>query len=495
MGMALCRFMKIQRFVADAGNAVMRWCHKWPTVALVLFATLSVIRAAVEIQVDASRTNGLIRPLHGVNLGPLCYRGMVDLTAYHRELAVPYTRLHDVVWLNAHAVDISTIFRDFRQDPRDPSNYDFACTDDYLAAITNTGSRIIYRLGESIEHTPRKYRVHPPPDPRHWAEICLGIIRHYNEGWAGGFRHNIEYWEIWNEPDVRPSMWTGTDAQFFELYEITARAIKNQFPHLKVGGPALGGTGDFVEGRFVPTKFASNFLAFCRSRQVPLDFLSWHRYTSDPWDIPRRAQAMRCLLDDHGFNHTESHFNEWNYLPREDWMPMFKEGQGTTREAWFREMSGPAGAAFAACVLSLLQSAPVDVANFYTGEIQGFGLFNFHGVPQKNYYAFLAFRRLLDTPVRLDVSAVPRGMTALAGRHPTRPALGVFVSNFNQPAEEITLRFPGLPWGQEAEWQWRVVDANSNLEVRARGKIQAQDASLSLKLPAPSVGWLVVEGR
>jgi xylan 1,4-beta-xylosidase len=86
--------------------------------------------AATELTVDFSQTNGFIRPLHGVNLGPLCYRGMVDLSAYHRELGVPLTRLHDVVWVNSDAVDISTIFRDFRNDPAQPENYEFAATDD-----------------------------------------------------------------------------------------------------------------------------------------------------------------------------------------------------------------------------------------------------------------------------------------------------------------------------------------------------------------------------
>ncbi|MCX8155085.1 MAG: hypothetical protein N3J91_01320 [Verrucomicrobiae bacterium] len=464
-------------------------------VLLLVLGGWGRVGGAVNLTVDVAHTNGIIRPLHGVNLGPLCYRGMVDLTAYHRELAVPYTRVHDVVWVNAQAVDVSTIFRDFRQDPRDPANYDFACTDDYLAAITNTGSRIIYRLGESIEHTPRKYRVHPPPDPQRWAEICLGIIRHYNEGWANGFRHNIEYWEIWNEPDVRPAMWTGTEEQFFELYATTARAIKRAFPRLKVGGPGLGGTGDFVGEAFRPADFATRFLAFCRAQQVPLDFLSWHRYTSDPWDIPRRAAAMRRLLDEYGFTRTESHFNEWNYLPRDDWRPMFKEGQGPEREAWFREMSGPAGAAFVAAVLSLLQSAPVEVANFYTGEIQGFGLFNFHGTPQKNYYAMLAFRRMLDTPERLETEGGVAGMTVLAGRHLARQAVQVMVSQFRSPQREITIQIRGLPWSGPTEWEWRVVDAAASLERRAQGRLVERGASLQLSLPAPGVGLLTLQGR
>jgi hypothetical protein len=107
---------------------------------------LAVSALAADFTVDFSRTNGLIRPLHGVNLGPLCYRGMVDLSGYHRELRVPLTRLHDVVWVNYDAVDISTIFRDFRNDPAQSDSYEFAATDDYIVAIVNTGSPILYQL-------------------------------------------------------------------------------------------------------------------------------------------------------------------------------------------------------------------------------------------------------------------------------------------------------------------------------------------------------------
>ena len=42
----------------------------------------------------------------------------------------------------------------------------------------------------------------------------------------------------------------------------------------------------------------------------------------------------------------------------------------------------------------------VDMANYYTAEIQRFGLFNFKGVPQEAFYAFKAFRELLETPQR-----------------------------------------------------------------------------------------------
>jgi hypothetical protein len=444
--------------------------------------------AASELTLDFSRTNGLVRPLHGVNLGPLCYRGMVDLSDYHRGLKLPLTRLHDVVWVNYDAVDVSSIFREFRNDPALATSYEFDATDDYIAAIVAAGSPILYRLGESIEHTPRKYRVHPPKDPAKWAEICCAIIRHYNEGWADGFHHDIRYWEIWNEPENQPAMWTGTDDQYFQLYEVTARAIKSHWPNLKVGGPSLGYTGEFEDGEFEAGDFLLRFLRFCRERQVPLDFFSWHRYTHDPADFARRAHALRQLLDAHGFTNTESHFNEWNYLPNEDWRPMMKEGQGLMREQWNAEMRGPWGAAFAAWALMSLQDAPVDMANFYTAEIQMFGMFNFNGVPQKTFYAFKAFRELLDTPRRVTTPPCVAGDLAVcAGLNPENTRAAVLFSNFYLSPDLPDLVIRGLPWSGPTRFDLYLVDARSDLECARSGAV-ALDGRVTLpELKEPSV--------
>ena len=444
--------------------------------------------AAVELAVDFSQTNGLIRPLHGVNMGPLCYRGMVDLSAYHRELGVPSTRLHDVVWVNAEAVDIHTIFRDFRNDPALAESYDFRQTDDYVQSIIDVGSQIVYRLGESIEHTPHKYHVHPPPDAEKWAAICVGIIRHYNEGWASGFHHHIRYWEIWNEPDVRPAMWTGTEGQYLHLYEVTAKAIKARFPEVKVGGPALGHSGDFKGESFRASAFLTNFLAHCQTSGAPLDFYSWHRYTKNPADFARWARGVRGVLDAAGFAHAESHLNEWNYLPNGDWGPMMKEGAGRRREKWFAELSGPAGAAFAAWTLISLQDAPVDVANYYTGEIQGFGLFNFHGVPNKSFYAFKAFKRLLETPIRVTVRNDSSAQLAIcAGMNRDQSEAGILISNFDSAEEQVGLTIHGLPWEGKIVCESYAVDARRDLARVQEITQSASECRLALALKAPSV--------
>src|SRR5712671_4662189 len=154
----------------------------------------------IVVQIDFSQSTGFFRPLHGINKGPLVAGGLLDLSEFHRAIAVPFTRLHDCHWPNPDVVDIHAVFPDWRADPEKADSYDFARTDEYLAAIRQTGAHVIYRLGESIEHTKTKRYVHPPSDPAKWAAICLGIIRHYNDGWAHGFRDGIRCWEIWNEP-------------------------------------------------------------------------------------------------------------------------------------------------------------------------------------------------------------------------------------------------------------------------------------------------------
>ena len=92
-------------------------------------------------------------------------------------------------------------------------------------------------------------------------------------------------------------MWSGTDDDYLRLYRTAARAIKKEFPALKVGGPALGASGSFVNGEFQPTEFAKNFLAMCRKDNVPLNFFSWHCYTNDPTELVARSRAIRRLLD------------------------------------------------------------------------------------------------------------------------------------------------------------------------------------------------------
>ena len=258
---------------------------------LSIFAALLAPPAvADEVVVNASVRLGEIRALHGVNGGVLEEGGTVDLSRAYREIGVPLARLHDCRWPGPDVVDVHTVFPDPRSDPDRPESYTFEPTDRYLAALLGTGARIVYRLGESIEHTETKRHVHPPANPERWAAVCAGIVRHYNQGWAGGFRHGIRYWEIWNEPENRPAMWTGTDEDYFRLYVATSRRLKERFPEILVGGPSIGYPGKLQGDALEPSPFLDGFLERCRKDGAPLDFFSWHRYADDPRHLPRLAR-------------------------------------------------------------------------------------------------------------------------------------------------------------------------------------------------------------
>ena len=296
-----------------------------------------------DILVDCAASQGKIRPLHGVNGGPLNAGETINLTEHWKKLRIPLARLHDCDWPSGRIADMHALFPALQADPQSPASYNFAQTDDYVASVLAAGPKIVFRLGESIEHTKRKYRVHPPADYDRWTAASLGIIRHYNAGWADGFRHNIAYWEIWNEPENRPAMWTGSDADYFRLYATAATAIKREFPQLKVGGPAVGATGEIVEGKYQPTEFLQGFVRQVREQKLPLDFFSWHTYTDDPGLYARKAKGIRQWLDAHGQERAEIHLNEWNYLPNNDWSPLIASGQGRARQMWYDTMGGPPG--------------------------------------------------------------------------------------------------------------------------------------------------------
>lgn len=457
----------------------------------ILLASISLKAGEADLSADFSVHTGAIRPLHGINKGPLAPGGIFDVIKEQKDLGIPFTRLHDCGWPNPYVVDHHAVFPNPNADPTLPASYDFRLTDEYIEAVRKTGAEPIYRLGESIEHTSVKRYVHPPADMEKWAAVCIGIIRHYNEGWANGFHYNIRYWEIWNEPENRPTMWSGSDEDYLRLYRITATAIKKQFPTLKVGGPALGASGGFVNGTFQPTEFAANFLAMCRKDNVPLNFFSWHCYTADPSELSARSRAIRQLLDSKGFTETENHLNEWNYLPGNTWTALDRAATPIERQNCYNEMAGAPGASFIVASLLELEDAPIDVCNFYHGELGGFGIFTEQGVPLKSYQALRAFHGLMETPRRVATRGSIAGKLAFAaglstdGREAT-----MLVSNFSDPRPEIVLNWKGFAWTGGVTVETRTIDAANDF-VNARSEARSgESASLRIKLKAPAIAMI-----
>jgi len=391
----------------------------------------------IQIHVDFKRTTGKIKPLHGINNSP------VELHEPRKELAeagIPYCRLHDTAgpFGGTRYVDIPNVFPDFNADPADPASYDFAFTDAYLTQLTAAGIQPFYRLGITIENNYgiKAYWTRPPQDFAKWAEICAGIIRHYNRGWADGFHFGIVYWEIWNEPENLP-MWSGTKEQFFELYKTAALRIKQEFPELKVGG--YGSCGFYTSTRQNLPEFYQrfpvwfdDFLQYVKTHSLPLDFCSWHLYTSQPEEIVKHAEYAASRLKHFGLEHTENIFDEWNCIP-----------PGEYRWDLLKEAPGAAMAAAAFC---LMQKSPIDKAMYYDALPTRCycGLYYFPSLKvTKTYYSFRAFNVLYRLGDEVEASvdeAAPRVYVCAAASEESAALLAV---NLNEKPIEVCLDVRG----------------------------------------------------
>lgn len=205
-----------------------------------------------------------------------------------------------------------------------------------------------------------------------------------------------------------------------------------------------------------------------------------------PRELHDRAVVMREMLDAYGFTAAESHVNEWNYIPGSDWGVAFGN-DGLKRREMFAQITGMPGAAFDAAALIVLQDSPVDVANFYVGDTIRWGLFDQHGAPNKTYYAFLAFARLLAASRRVAADGAGDGFALCAGLAADGRRATVLVSNFQaeQPIYDIVLQ--GIPWDGPTRCETFLLDADHDLECVCVEQVSGHTVSLRKRVPAPSV--------
>lgn len=432
------------------------------------------------ITVDANKTFGQTKPLHAVNNGPV-YKFTADqrisnLDAF-KEAGIPYARTHDssffATYGGEHTIDIIAIFPDFSKDPYDPESYDFTLTDEYLKVIDYAGIETFYRLGSKIEHWPKKYGTVVPPDFHKWAVICEHIIRHYTEGWAGGFNYKITYWEIWNEPDltkdttpyVDRKTWTGTVAQFYEFFDTAAKHLKSCFPSLKIGGPATAS---------VTSAWFDNFLAYCRDHKTPLDFLSWHRYAYTPETIKELIYIAREKLDANGYKDSESILNEWNYV------------KGWFADEWLNSLrteKNLKGSSFITGCMAISAYAPVDMLMYYDARpcaMNGLFCTDFVCDKLKGYYPFWMFNRLYRLGITIGFDCENRYIYGCAAKSDNK--IAVMLTNYNDDedsgCENLALRIEGLDRG--FKYTVYTLDGTKDCEITEEGESSGE---ISLEMP------------
>ena len=172
---------------------------------------------------------------------------------------------------------------------------DFTDFDRLADLVKSAGLDIYLRIAY---HMPRELSAEPdspnwaysgPRDWDEWSAYVRAVVKHCNIDRDLG----VKYWVMSvNEADIAVDRHGADWDTICRLYEASARAGKSVDPSIKVGGPAickpLDGTGGDALRRFV---------SFCRDRDVPLDFICFHRYhVPHPRDFEVHINAVREIV-------------------------------------------------------------------------------------------------------------------------------------------------------------------------------------------------------
>jgi xylan 1,4-beta-xylosidase len=379
-----------------------------------------------------------------------------QLEKCHRELGFQYVRFHGLL-----DDEMSVCIREtniFGGDRQGGLRYSFFNIDSIFDFLLKIGMKPFIELGfmpealasgkETCFHY--KANVTPPADYGEWEALIKALTQHLVE------RYGIDevrtwFFEIWNEPNLK-FFWAGSQADYFKLYEHSARAIKSVDAQLRVGGPATS------INAWIP-----DMLEFCRKSGAPLDFISTHHY---PTDDPLWKNSDLTI---------EEFFQKFAHL-----MGQYERGvlQKMTARArseagnlplYYTEWNSSAmlpdslhDDAYAAALVAKTiadNDGLVDGYSFWTftdlfeegGQFSapfhgGFGLQTIHGIPKPTYRVFEMLHRLGKERIPVAGGA-DSTVEMLAVKGATN--LTLIVYNHNIPgaeirAEEVAITLKGL---------------------------------------------------
>lgn len=443
------------------------------------------VSAEAAVVADLGTEIGKMRPeLHSAGFGPQISSCPPTTIAEIKSMGLKGSRTHDWALLNPGQLvcDYLHIFPLMHLDAKDPKNYVFAPTDYVLKRTREElGHDIFFRLGPSIEHSGPSvhFTTRIPDDFEKVAETFAGTVRHYNEGWANGFKWGIKYWEIWNEPDNINNMWClpggdagkGKDREakiqdqmareikrldlFSKFYVTCLKRLKSEFgDSIKVGGPALCTWRAPRRDRIGTADYFKRLLADCKAAGVAPDFISWHYYGNNPKQVLNAIAEARKLCDDAGFPNCELILNEWHYR-HAPWAAFGSRNPKVRRALW----EGPAShngidsSCFNLTLLSRFQTSALDQSYYYGCKNTGaWGYKNDFDEKYKVYYGLKLFGEFIrDYPTICSSSSDSDGITIIAAKSADSTKQAVLVTDYRSYQEKLSVEIKGVAPDAECE--------------------------------------------
>ncbi|MCE5344570.1 MAG: xylann 1,4-beta-xylosidase [Eubacteriales bacterium] len=244
-----------------------------------------------------------------------------------------------------------------------------------------------------------KGNVTPPADMERWSGLVSAVARHVTARY-GVTEVERWYFEVWNEPNLS-GFFTGTQADYFALYDATVAAIKAVHPAYRVGGPATAGLD---EGAWIP-----EMIAHCAENNVPIDFISTHSYGGDgaldeygrdrhrlkaaPDCVMRDVRNVRRQVLESALPDLPVFFTEWSnsYTPRDNVHDSYISAPFVLYT--LKRCEGYADSMSYWTFTDIFEEAGPGPAPFHGG----FGLMNIQGIKKPTFHAFRWLCELPDT--------------------------------------------------------------------------------------------------
>jgi xylan 1,4-beta-xylosidase len=371
-----------------------------------------------------------------------------------------------------HDIRMHGIFCDdmgvYKEDAKGNPQYNWQYIDELYDFLVRIGMKPFVELGfmpnamASGTKTIFWWRgnVTPPKEMAKWSNFITAFVQHLRERY-GDAEVRTWYFEVWNEPNL-DGFWTGTQQQYFDLYQATARAIKSVSPDYKVGGPSTAGCSWIPE-----------FINFCAKNSAPLDFISTHAYavdqgyldvagtastllSPDPKSISGDAIRVRKQIADSPMPKLELHFTEWSssYTPFD---PMHDSYHSASFIVDRLKHCGDAAQSMSYWTFTDVfeESAPR-----WTPFHGGFGLMNYQDICKPSFFAYQFLNRLGATELKTNdpdswiTTSPDGGVQALVWNFTyTHPGKKINNQNFynhdlpSSPKDKVTINLAHLSEG------------------------------------------------
>ena len=423
-------------------------------IRVALFAILAVLgvpsarpQASQNIEIDANAAAHPFPHFWEKMFGS--GRAILSLRESYRQDLRDTKRITDFEYVRFHA-----IFHDevgvYDEDASGKPLYNFSYVDQIYDGLLENKVRPFVELSfmpKKLSSDPNvlhafwyKQNVAPPKDWTKWDQLIEAFTRHLLQRYGEDEVSNW-YFEVWNEPNI--DFWTGDpkESTYYELYDHTAHAIKRASTRLRVGGPSTA-----------QAAWADRFLAHCKEKNVPVDFVSTHVYGNDKAEdvfgtqesISRNEMVCRAVKKVHQqivaspYPQIPLIWSEYNAAYDNETQVTDAAYMGPYLANTIRECDGLTEIMSYWTFSDVFEEQGVVKTPFYGG----FGILAERSIPKAAFNDFELLHRLGDT--RLDANS-----ESLLVTRRNDGSLAIAVWNLFLPEEEgspktLTLHFKGL---------------------------------------------------